>query len=91
MSEVVINVENVSFSWPGQSAPTLQMDAFKVERQDQVFIAGPSGSGKSTLLALIGGIVVPQRGTITILGTELHSISASARDQFRVDHIGFIF
>lgn len=91
MSEVVINVENVSFSWPGQSAPTLQMDAFKVERQDQVFIAGPSGSGKSTLLALIGGIVVPQRGTIAILGTELHSISASARDQFRVDHIGFIF
>lgn len=91
MSEVVINVEKVSFSWPGQSAPTLQMDAFKVERQDQVFIAGPSGSGKSTLLALIGGIVVPQRGTIAILGTELHSISASARDQFRVDHIGFIF
>jgi putative ABC transport system ATP-binding protein len=91
MSEAVINVENVSFSWPGQSAPTLQMDAFKVERQDQVFIAGPSGSGKSTLLALIGGIVVPQRGTIAILGTELHSISASARDQFRVDHIGFIF
>lgn len=91
MSEVVINVENVSFSWPGQSAPTLQMDAFKVERQDQVFIAGPSGSGKSTLLALIGGIVVPQRGTIAILGTELHGISASARDQLRVDHIGFIF
>ena len=91
MSEVVINVEKVSFSWPGQSAPTLQMDAFKVERQDQVFIAGPSGSGKSTLLALIGGIVAPQRGTIAILGTELHSISASARDQFRVDHIGFIF
>ena len=91
MSEVVIRLENISFSWAGQPAPTLQMDAFTVERQDQVFIAGPSGSGKSTLLALIGGIVVPQRGTISILGTELHSISASARDQFRVDHIGFIF
>ncbi|MGZ9713353.1 ABC transporter ATP-binding protein [Glaciimonas sp. GNP009] len=91
MSEVVIKLDDVSFSWPGQSVPTLQMDALKVDRQDQVFIAGPSGSGKSTLLALIGGIVVPQRGTITILDTELHSISASARDQFRVDHIGFIF
>lgn len=91
MSEVVIKLDDVSFSWPGQSVPTLQMDALKVDRQDQVFIAGPSGSGKSTLLALIGGIVVPQRGTITILDTELHRISASARDQFRVDHIGFIF
>lgn len=91
MSEVVIKLDDVSFSWPGQSVPTLQMDALKIDRQDQVFIAGPSGSGKSTLLALIGGIVVPQRGTISILDTELHSISASARDQFRVDHIGFIF
>ncbi|KAF3999285.1 ABC transporter ATP-binding protein [Glaciimonas immobilis] len=89
--EVVIAVENVSFSWPGQSTPTLQLDALNVERQDQIFIAGPSGSGKSTLLALIGGIVVPQTGTITILGSELHSLSASSRDQFRVDHIGFIF
>lgn len=91
MTEVVIHLQDVSFSWPGQPAPTLQMDTFMVERQDQVFISGPSGSGKSSLLALIGGIVVPQLGTITILGTELHSISASARDQFRVDHIGFVF
>ncbi len=90
-NDTVIDLQNVSFSWPKQTMPTLQMDAFTVQRQDQVFISGPSGSGKSTLLALIGGIVVPQLGTITLLGTELHSISASARDQFRVDHIGFVF
>ena len=90
-NDTVIDLKNVSFSWPRQAMPTLQMDALTVQRQDQVFISGPSGSGKSTLLALIGGIVVPQTGTVTILGTELHSISASARDQFRVDHIGFVF
>ena len=56
-----------------------------------MFLRGPSGSGKSTLLGLIGGVLVPQRGRVQLLGTDLASLSPSARDRFRGEHLGFIF
>jgi putative ABC transport system ATP-binding protein len=90
-SDAAVALENIRFSWPGQTAATLQLAAFGVGRQDQVFMSGPSGSGKSTLLALIGGIVLPQTGRVRLLGQDMRALSASGRDRFRVDHIGFIF
>lgn len=52
---------------------------------------GPSGSGKSTLLNLIGGVLIPQQGEIDFLGVDLTKLDSEARDQFRGDHMGFIF
>ncbi|GAA4033200.1 ABC transporter ATP-binding protein [Actimicrobium antarcticum] len=40
---------------------------------------------------MLGGVLAPQQGTIRLLDTDLTALSASARDRFRVDHIGFIF
>lgn len=54
-------------------------------------LLGESGSGKSTLLSMICGTVVPQAGAITVAGTDLTSLSASARDRFRAEQIGVIF
>jgi putative ABC transport system ATP-binding protein len=90
-SDAVIALDDIGFRWPGQSAPTLQLAQFRIARHEQVFLSGPSGSGKSTLLALIGGIVLPQSGRVRLLGEDMRALSASARDRFRVDHIGFIF
>lgn len=89
--DAVIELDDVSFSWPGHATPTLQLAHFRVGCRDQVFMSGPSGSGKSTLLALIGGIVLPQSGRVRLLGHDMRTLSASGRDRFRVDHIGFIF
>jgi len=91
MNSTAIEVAGVSFSWPGHAVPTLEMPCFRAMQQDQVFVSGPSGSGKSTFLGLLAGIVIPQSGSVTILGTPIQSLSTSARDRFRVDHIGFIF
>jgi len=52
---------------------------------------GPSGSGKTTLLGLLAGILKPQRGSVTVLGTDITTLHSIARDRFRADHIGFIF
>jgi putative ABC transport system ATP-binding protein len=56
-----------------------------------VFLRGPSGTGKSTLLGLVGGVLVPQQGSVSVLGQSLGALSSHGRDQFRVDHIGFVF
>lgn len=37
-----------------------------VRDREFVAILGPSGSGKSTLFQLIGGIIKPEHGTITL-------------------------
>ena len=91
MNDAAIALRDISFTWPGQKAPTLALEQFEVQVREQVFISGPSGSGKSTLLALIGGITSAQSGSTTILGQALDKLPSSSRDRFRVDHIGFIF
>ena len=91
MAETIIELKNVCFSWKNSGRELLNLPELLVEQHDHVFLQGPSGSGKSTLLALVGGILVSESGTLKVLGTEIKSLSSSARDAFRVDHIGFIF
>ncbi len=85
-----IEVSDVEFAWPGKP-PLLAIDSFRVARGERVFLRGPSGSGKSTLLGLVGGVLVPRRGTVRLLGTDLTQLSAGARDRFRGEHLGFVF
>lgn len=89
--EKVIRVDKLQFSWKDVTSHMLDIDFLSVTRQERIFIKGPSGSGKSTLLALLGGVITPQRGRITVLETEVTTLSSSRRDSFRADHIGFIF
>ncbi len=85
-----IEVRDLGFAWPGKP-PLLSIPRFAVARGERVFLRGPSGSGKSTLLGLIGGVLQPTRGTVRLLGTEVSHLTASARDRFRGDHLGFVF
>jgi len=91
MAEAILDLKNVCFSWKNSGRELLNLPELLVEQHEHVFLQGPSGSGKSTLLALVGGILVSESGTLKILGKEIKSLSSSARDAFRVDHIGFIF
>lgn len=87
----VIGIADLAFRWPTGTADCLDIPAFDIAAGERVFLYGPSGSGKSTLLGLLGGVLLPQRGSLRILDTELTALSAAARDRFRADHIGFLF
>ena len=88
--EAAIEVRDLTFAWPGKP-PLLRIDRFSVARGERVFLRGPSGSGKSTLLGLVGGVLQPASGSVRLLGTEISGLSASARDRFRGEHLGFVF
>lgn len=90
-SHTVLALDALTFQWPAARVPCLDIAGLSIDAGERVFLHGPSGSGKSTLLALLGGVLAPQQGTIRLLDTDLTALSASARDRFRVDHIGFIF
>lgn len=62
-----------------------------IEEGSIVVILGPSGSGKSTILNIIGGLEVPDNGTILINGKKIDNMKASSLGKYRRDMIGFIF
>jgi putative ABC transport system ATP-binding protein len=83
-------LSGVRYGWQ-PALPVVAIDELRIGHSERVFISGPSGTGKSTLLGLVGGVLVPQAGTVTILGTDLGALSTSGRDAFRAEHVGFIF
>lgn len=90
-NDVVIHIENLLFRWSRGGHVCLDIPRFELRRGERVFLHGQSGSGKSTLLQLLAGVLIPERGTLAVLDTELTGLPASRRDRFRADHIGLIF
>jgi putative ABC transport system ATP-binding protein len=91
MDNPVVQINALAFDWSGTRGFSLRIPAFNIDKSERIFLHGPSGSGKSTLLGLIGGVMVANTGKIEVLGADLSKLSNARRDQFRVDHIGFIF
>lgn len=85
-----IEVRELVFSWSPDQAP-LTFPDIRLRQGEHLFIHGPSGCGKSTLLSLLAGMLRPASGCIEVHGTDIHRLSAGARDQFRADHMGVIF
>ena len=85
-----IQIESLRFGWGTRDDNLLAIDRLQLG-VESVFIEGPSGSGKSTLLSLLGGVILPREGRVSLLGTDLSQLRAGRRDRFRADHVGFVF
>lgn len=91
-----IEIEQLQFSWTAKSATcstdnTLSIPHWSVNAGEKLFIEGQSGSGKSTLLNIITGILSPQRGKVSVMDTDLATLSAIQKDHFRANTMGVIF
>jgi putative ABC transport system ATP-binding protein len=62
-----------------------------VDAGEWVALMGPSGSGKTTLLNLLGGLDVPDEGSIRVGGDEIVGQTAADLAAWRARHVGFIF
>ena len=65
--------------------------SLSVRRSEVVSLVGASGAGKSTLLQIIGTLMKPDSGNITIGGISPAGLGEKALAQFRNRHIGFVF
>ena len=52
---------------------------------------GPSGSGKTTLLSMLGGLLRPTGGRITVAGEEITALSQGRLARVRQRLVGFVF
>ena len=90
-SDAVVAVRDLQFRWRSDRPLLLDLPELTVAPGETLYLRGPSGSGKSTLLALLGGVLIPQRGSVRLLGTNVGNLPRARRDGFRADHVGFIF
>jgi cobalt/nickel transport system ATP-binding protein len=65
-----VTVEDLAFAYPG-GRPVLRDVSFQVPEARRVAVLGANGAGKSTLLLHLNGLLLPQRGRVTIDGTPV--------------------
>ena len=79
MNSTIVEMENVSFAYNGQTV--LQDVNLAIAPEDFVAIIGPNGGGKTTLLKLLLGLLKPDTGSIRVLGDSPGEAS---------HHIGYV-
>ncbi len=86
----MINIDSLELSY-GTDGFQLSIPQLKIDVAEKVAIIGPSGSGKTSLLKLISGIILPQKGRISIDNHSVNQLSDAVRRDYRITNIGFIF
>ena len=89
----MIKLENVSkgFNEGKMFHKILSEINLNINKGEIIILYGKSGSGKSTLLNLLGGIDLPDAGSIYFEDINLTTLSEKDRTLFRRKRIGFIF
>ena len=62
-----------------------------VHHGELTLLMGPSGSGKTTLVSILGGILRPTSGTVSIDSRPIDGLNDRDLSAFRLRHIGFVF
>lgn len=88
----VLEAREISKSFPDGKGTrqVLSTIDLSVESSQIIGVVGASGSGKSTLLKVVGGLLKPDEGTITIAGEELNYENSRTVSDLRRRHIGWV-
>src|SRR3981081_1623338 len=68
MAETLLELAGISKSYPGVRA--LDDVSLRVYRGEVLGLIGENGAGKSTLMRVLGGVIAPSEGVITIGGKD---------------------
>ncbi len=73
-----IEIEHVSFNYPGTETLSLHDVSLKIEAGEKVAIIGRIGSGKTTIEKLILGLYQPNEGAVRVDGVDLRQINPTS-------------
>lgn len=82
-----LELENVSFRYPGRDAWALRDVTLRIEPGEKLGLVGENGAGKSTLIKLLLRFYTPTEGAIRYGGVDLRDMDA---DELR-SRIGAVF
>lgn len=92
-ADALLSVKNVSkiYSSGDTEVHAVSDATMAVDQGEFVALLGPSGSGKTTLISMIGGLLAPTTGSITVAGTDVAQLSTKELTKFRAERVGFVF
>ena len=85
----LLTLEHVGFAYhqaEGET-PALSDISFTLQPGHFLAVVGPSGCGKSTLLSLISGLLLPEKGTISLKGLPVRDARADIGYMLQRDHL----
>ena len=90
---VVIALSGVtrSFGMAPHSVEAVQGVDLTISAGQFALIVGPSGSGKTTLLTIMGLLLPPTAGSVTLFGHDVSRGSETSLAALRRRHVSFIF
>ena len=90
---VILDVKGISkqYRFDDRSVQAVKEVSFQVNEGELVALLGPSGSGKTTALSIVGGLLTPDHGVVTVRGEDPYALRADQRAAWRAERIGFLF
>ena len=77
--KTLMKMENVSFTYPGNTAPTITKASVQVSMASRIGCLGPNGAGKSTSIKILTGQLQPECGNVwTFPGVKIGYIAQHA-------------
>ena len=92
-TQPVVNVRGIVKELGQGAAMVRALDGVSLSLNpgELTLLMGPSGSGKTTLLSILGCILTPTEGSITIAGEDTDGLSPEGLADLRRRHVGFVF
>ena len=79
------------FTLGNEKVKALSRVSLDIYENEIVCLLGTSGSGKSTLLNMMAGLDKPTKGSVTIFGERVDTMSERKLSLFRQKYMGFVF
>jgi putative ABC transport system ATP-binding protein len=93
MNDAAICVRGVSKTYAQGAAAVRALNGVDLDFEcgELTLLMGPSGSGKTTLLSIMGCMLRPTEGRVSILGEDVTGLREQQLPRVRRDWIGFVF
>jgi putative ABC transport system ATP-binding protein len=93
MSKTLLEAKNITktFGRGHVQVRAVESASLSLAAGELTLLMGPSGSGKTTLLSILGCMLTPNKGTLSVCGDSVEKASPEQLAEIRRAHIGFIF